>query len=241
VLPKRKTTDEYQNWEILSGKGGQGSYFNPKFLSTNGETQVEGHSTEIITDKALDWLKTRDSDRPFLLYAQYKVPHIHRLPPQKHMGSYDDVTFPEPTTLFDDFETRSSFVKDTWMGLKGMSGNVLNIALSKMALMTDPKLTPKFLTEITAAQRDAWHAAYDPRNAEYEKLNEAGLLEGKAGLSYTYQRFIKDYIRCIDGLDENLGRILNYLDESDLAENTIVVYSSDQGFFTGEQGWAEKR
>lgn len=234
-------TDEFQSWEILSGKSGQGSYFNPKFLTSEGETQVEGHSTEIITEKALNWLKSRDSDKPFLLCAQYKVPHIHRLPSPKHMLAYDDVTFPEPETLFDDFSTRSPFVKDTWMGLKGMSGHVLNIAPSKDVLAKNPELTPKFLTEMTKAQRDSWHAAYDSRNAEYQRMKDAGLLEGKAGFRYTYQRFIKDYVRCIDGLDENVGRILKYLDNNGLAENTIVVYSSDQGFLTGEHGWAEKR
>jgi len=238
---KGNPTDEFQSWEILSGKGGQGSYFNPKFLSAKGETQVVGHSTEIIAEKALDWLKKRDHEKPFLLCAQFKVPHIHRLPPPKHMGAYDDVDFPEPETLFDDFATRSGFVKDTWMGLKGMKGDVLNIAPSKGALVKNPELMPKFLTEMTESQRDAWHMAYDSRNQEFRRLQDADLLAGKAGLRYTYQRFIKDYVRCIDGLDENVGRILKYLDESGLAKNTIVIYSSDQGFLTGEHGWAEKR
>ena len=238
---KGNPTDEFQSWEILSGKGGQGSYYNPKFLSAEGETQVEGHSTGIITDKALDWLEKRDSEKPFLLCAQYKVPHIHRIPAPEHMGGYDDYEFPEPNTLFDDYATRSPFVADTWMALKGMKGAVLNIAPSKRELEKNPEKRPPFLQEMSEAQRDAWHAAYDPRNREFRRLEKAGLLEGQAGVRYTYQRFIKDYVRCIDGLDENVGRLLKYLDDQGLSENTIVVYSSDQGFLTGEHGWAEKR
>ena len=235
-------TDEFQYWEVLTGKGGQGSYFNPAFNGNKtGATKVEGHSTEIITNKALDWLKQRDASKPFLLCANYKVPHIHRIPAPEHMGGYDDMEFPEPTTLFDDLATRQPFVADTWMALKGMKGDVLNIAPTKAELAANPDAMPRFLQEMTAAQRDAWHAHYDARNLEYRRLQEAGLLTGQAGIRYTYQRFIKDYVRCIDGLDRQVGRILAYLDETGLAKNTIVVYSSDQGFLTGEHGWAEKR
>jgi arylsulfatase A-like enzyme/CubicO group peptidase (beta-lactamase class C family) len=234
-------TDEFQHWEILAGKGGQGSYYNPKFLSAKGPTQVEGHSTEIITDKALDWLEQRDPSRPFLLCAQYKVPHIHRIPSPTNMAAYDDHEFPVPKTLFDDYATRQPFVAKTWMGLKGMQGHVLNVAPTKGELSADPGATPGFLKEMTPAQRDAWHRHYDLRNLEMRDLEAAGKLEGQDGVRFTYQRFIKDYVRCIDGLDEHVGRILDYLDQNDLAKNTIVIYSSDQGFFTGEHGWAEKR
>lgn len=234
-------TDEFQHWEILAGKGGQGQYYNPSFLSAKGPSKVEGHSTNIITDKSLDWLKNRDESKPFLLCAQYKVPHIHRIPPPEHMAAYDDYEFPEPNTLFDDYATRQPFVRDTWMGLKGMKGHVLNVAPSRKYLAEHPDEMPEFLKEMTAAQRDAWHKAYDPRNLELRRLQNNGLLEGQAGVRYTYQRFIKDYVRCIDGLDENVGRLLKYLDDNGLAKNTIVIYSSDQGFMTGEHGWAEKR
>ncbi|MEO0413856.1 MAG: sulfatase [Verrucomicrobiota bacterium] len=234
-------TDEFKHWEILSGKGGQGSYYNPKFLSAKGETQVEGYSGNIITDKSLEWLENRDKSKPFLLCSQYKAPHIHRIPPIANMTGYDDMDFPEPNTLFDDFATRSPFVADTWMALKGMKGHVLNIAPLQSEIKANPDLMPPFLQEMTQPQRDAWHKHYDPRNREFRRLDKAGLLTGQAAVRYTYQRFIKDYVRCIDGLDHSVGRLLDYLDANGLAENTIVVYSSDQGFLTGEHGWAEKR
>ena len=174
---KGNPTNEFQHWEILSGKGGQGSYYNPSFLSAKGETKVKGYSTDIITNKALEWLKNRDSSKPFLLCAQYKVPHIHRIPSPRHMANYDNVTFPEPETLFDDYATRQPFIKDAWMGLKGMKGHVLNIAPSKKQLADNPKLMPKFLKEMNAAQRDAWHQAYDSRNQKMQQLKEKGIVK----------------------------------------------------------------
>jgi N-acetylglucosamine-6-sulfatase len=238
---KGNPTDEFQSWEILSGYGGQGSYYNPEFVSAAGSSKVEGYSTDIITDKAIDWLKKRDASKPFLLCAQYKAPHTPRTPAPSHMNAYEGLDFPEPPTLFDGYATRQPFVADTWMKLSGMTAEGLNIAPSAAELAAHPEKTPHFLAEMTPAQRAVWHAAYDPRNREYQELKAAGKLNGKAGIRYNYQRYIKDTVRCIDSLDENVGRILAYLDQTGLASNTIVVYASDQGFFTGEHGWAEKR
>ena len=157
------------------------------------------------------------------------------------MGGYDEYEFPVPETFFDDFSTRSPFVSKTWMALKGMKGHVLNIAPLESEIAANPKLRPPFLTEMSPKQRKAWHQAYDPRNKRYRELEKQGKLKGDKRNLYVYQRFIKDYVRCIDGLDAQIGRILRFLDEENLAENTLLVYSSDQGFFTGEHGWAEKR
>jgi arylsulfatase A-like enzyme len=132
-------------------------------------------------------------------------------------------------------------VAETWMALKGMKGHVLNIAPTMEEIKKNPNIRPPFLREMNPKQQTAWHSAYDPRNLRYRKLIQDGKLEGDAKSLYIYQRFIKDYIRCVDGLDDQIGRILNFLDEDGLAENTLVIYSSDQGFFTGEHGWAEKR
>jgi len=238
---KGNPTDEFQHWEILTGHGGQGSYYNPEFLSPAGPSQVTGYSTDIVTDKALEWLKQRDPSKPFLLCAQYKAPHTPRTPGPKQLASYDGVEFPEPPTLFDDYATRQPFVSKTWMALKGMKGDGLNIGPTEEELAADPTKSPNFLDMMNEEQKAAWHKAYDPRNREYEKLLAEGKLEGDAGVRYKYQRYIADTIRCVDSLDENVGRLLDYLDESGLSKNTIVIYSSDQGFFTGEHGWAEKR
>jgi len=238
---KGDPTNEYQHWEVLSGNGRQGSYYNPEFLSKSGTSTVTGYSTEIITDKALTWLKQRDATKPFLLSLQYKAPHTPRTPAIKNMGSYDDVDFPEPDTLFDDYATRQPCVAKTWMGIKGLHGEGIGQSPSQEELAAHPEKMPKFLQEMNPDQRAAWHKFYDPRNLKYQNLKAAGKLEGREEIRAIYQRYIKDYVRCVDSMDENIGRILAYLDETGLAKNTIVIYSSDQGFFTGEHGWAEKR
>lgn len=240
---KGNPTDEFQHWEILSGYGGQGSYYNPEFISLAGPTKVTGYEPDITTDKALEWLQKRDTSKPFLLCAQYKAPHTPRTPGPKHLGSYEGVTFPEPPTLFDDYSTRQPFVSKTWMALKGMRGDGLGIGPTREEIAANPERSKELnsLKGLNAEQMDAWHNAYDPRNREYKKLLAEGKLEGNAGISYKYQRYISDSIRCVDGLDENIGRLLTYLDKTGLSKNTIVIYSSDQGFFTGEHGWAEKR
>ena len=211
-------------------------------MTPSGPSKVEGYSTDIITDKALDWLKARNEAKPFLLCVQYKAPHTPRTPALNHMQDYEGVTFPEPPTLFDDYSSRQPFVADVWMKLSGMTGEGINVAptAEELAAHPDQKM-PNILLEMTPAQREAWHKAYDPRNREFQQLKAAGKLQGKDGVRYIYQRFIKDYVRTIDSMDENIGRILDYLDKTGLSKNTIVVYASDQGFFTGEHGWAEKR
>ncbi len=238
---KGNPTDEFQHWEVLTGSGGQGSYYNPEFVSPAGPSKSDGYSTDIITDKSIDWLKKRDASKPFLLCAQFKAPHTPRTPGLKDMASYEGVVFPEPATLFDDYATRQPFVAETWMKLSGMNGPGLNIGPTQEELAANPNNLPHFLEEMTPEQRAVWHKAYDPRNREYAQLKDAGKLEGKDGIRYAYQRYIADTVRCVDSLDGNVGRILAYLDASGLSKNTIVIYSSDQGFFTGEHGWAEKR
>ena len=126
------------------------------------------------------------------------------------MGGYDEYEFPVPETFFDDFSTRSPFVSKTWMALKGMKGHVLNIAPLESEIAANPKLRPPFLTEMSPKQRKAWHQAYDPRNKRYRELEKQDKLKGDERNLYVYQRFIKDYVRCIDGLDAQIGRILRF-------------------------------
>lgn len=234
--------DAFDHWQILSGNGGQGSYYNPDFVAKDGsETQIEGYSADVITNLALDWLKERDKDKPFLLMCQFKAPHIHRVPPPRHMNMYDGVTLPVPPTLFDDYHSRNSYAAHTQMAIRIMPEMLLNIIplegepidLSQQRLAWYKRMTPE--------QRAAYHKAYDPENRAYRELKASGELTGKTQEHYWYQRFMKDYLGCVAAVDDNVGRVLDYLDEQGLADNTVVIYSSDQGFFTGEHQWAEKR
>ncbi|MCA9263762.1 MAG: sulfatase [Planctomycetales bacterium] len=211
----------FDYWHVLEG---QGPYYNPKMLTPNGPVHHQGYTTEIITDLTLDWLKQeRDADRPFFLVYQHKAPHRNWSPPPKYLHKYDDVTFPEPETLFDDYQGRGSAAKNQEM-------TVAN------------HLTPRDLKLITPGnlrgeQKTAWEEAYGPKNAAFEQSQ----LEGTALVKWKYQRYVKDYLRCIDSVDENVGRVLDYLDAQGLTENTIVFYTSDQGWYLGEHGWYDKR
>ncbi len=234
--------DAFDHWQVLSGYGGQGAYFNPDFVTKDGdELRVEGYSTDVITDAALAWLDGREDDRPFMLMVQYKAPHIHRVPPPRHMDAFDDVTIPVPETLFDDYANRSFYAAETNMELRNLPEHLMNIVPSAEEGIPAGDRRYEPLHRMTPEQLAAYHAAYDPDNAEYRARMEAGELTGLTLEHYKYQRFMRDYLGCVLAIDDNVGRVLDYLDANGLARDTVVIYASDQGFHTGEHGWAEKR
>ena len=227
----------FNHWEILPG---QGSYYNPDFLTAAGKKRYEGYATDVTTDLALDWLKKdRDKDKPFLLMCQHKAPHRTWAPGPDHLTMYDDVTIPEPPSLFDDYANRSELLKANEMSIAGhlMYDYDLKItgATEKDVLGRAFK-NPEY-RRMTDDQRRRWDAAYGPKNEAFRKNNP----KGKDLVRWKYQRYIKDYLRCVASVDDNIGRLLDYLDAANLADNTIVVYSSDQGFYLGEHGWYDKR
>jgi len=227
----------FDYWEVLPG---QGDYYNPNFRTPAGRVRRTGYVTDVITDLALDWLKEkRDPSKPFMMMYQHKAPHRSWWPGPKHLTMYDDVTIPEPATLFDDYANRTSATQTQKMTIA-----------NHMALATDLKVPPggelpKWDKEawsgrykrFTEEQRKAWDAAYGPKNEAFKKAN----LQGKELVRWKYQRYIKDYLRTIASVDDNLGRVLDYLDKTGLADNTVVIYSSDQGFYLGDHGWYDKR
>ena len=210
----------FDHWRILVG---QGPYYNPPMIENGKRVKHTGYTTDLITDFSLDYLKSRDTSKPFLLMYQHKAPHREWQPGPKQYALYKDVTIPEPDDLFDDYATRASPARNQEM----------EVARHLNAL--DLKLKPPM--NLTPEQLAAWHAAYDAENEAMRKAN----LQGKELTKWKYQRYMKDYLRCIAAVDENVGRVLEYLDDSGLAKNTIVVYSSDQGFFLGDHGWFDKR
>ena len=209
---------------------GQGPYYNPPMRTTNdaGEVVVEkntGYTTDIVTDKALAWLKNdRAADKPFMLMLQHKAPHRNWQPGPAHLHTFDDVEIPEPETLWDDYSGRTSAASNQAMTV------ARHLSENDLKLNAGPNnLTPK--------QKKVWDAAYGPKNEAFRKAN----LEGRARTKWMYQRYIKDYLRCVQSVDDNIGRVLKYLDDTGLAENTVVIYSSDQGWYLGEHGWYDKR
>lgn len=228
--------DEFNYSKVLTGAGKQGYYYNPEFCINGKDTVThQGYSTDIITDESLEWLKNNSTnDEPFMLFVQYKAPHVPRMPELRFMSRYINDTIPEPETLFDDFKSRSHYATD-------VNFHINQYKPRQRYGEYDP-LKNLYTARMTAEQLKAYHSFIDPQNEEFHRMVEAGELEGNKMKKYAYQRFIKDYIRVIDGVDENVGRILSWLDKNEqLKENTVVIYSSDQSYFTGEHGYAEKR
>ena len=228
----------FDYWDILPG---QGHYYGPEFRTPDGKRRVPGHVTAVTADLALDWLNnTRDPDKPFVLMMNQKAPHRAWMPAPEHVHMYEGQTIPEPASLLDDHANRGTAAKEQEMEIA-----------DHMWLWYDLKITPDEGTPLTGPDRWAkgryermgpeqaaiWKEAYDPRNAAFEAAD----LEGDALTRYKYQRYIKDYLRCVAGVDDSVGCILDWVDDAGLTEDTIVIYASDQGFFLGEQGWYDKR
>ncbi|MFT4565800.1 MAG: arylsulfatase A-like enzyme [Saprospiraceae bacterium] len=230
----------FDEFKILPG---QGDYYNPRFITPNGDTTIEGYVTDITTDLTLDWMeKRRDKTKPFLLMYLHKAPHRSWMPAERHYRSFTQNTYPTPATLFDDYDTRGAAARSAEMGI-----------LNDMQLQYDLKVTPSVLHDLglkdkygpggmrklNAEQKASWDAVYDPIAAEfresYPTMNDSTLTIWK------YQRYMQDYLGTIAAVDENVGRLLNYLDKENLTDNTVVVYTSDQGFYLGEHGWFDKR
>jgi arylsulfatase A-like enzyme len=217
-LVSRPTGFDY--CEILPG---QGVYYNPPMIRNGTRLQHTGYVTEIVTDQALDWLKKRDKSRPFLLMCHHKAPHREWEPSLKYLGHDRDRKYPLPDTLFDDYAGR------------GKAEHEQEMTIRRTINQQDLKLVPP--RQLTPEQLKAWNAYYEPRNEAFRKAN----LQGADLVRWKYNRYLHDYLACILSVDESVGRLLKYLDDEGLAKNTLVVYSSDQGFYLGEHGWFDKR
>jgi arylsulfatase A-like enzyme len=234
----------FDYWRVLPG---QGHYYSPDFRTPQGTVTVKGYVTDVIGDMAIDWLdKKRDTTKPFLMMYHNKAPHREWLPAQRHFGDYMDKPLPEPKSLFDDYSGRGQAAKEqemevlTHMGLTGdskLDPEMVEAKGYKDFRNSSNRIYKSMLSRMTDEQRKSWHAVYGPINDEFKKAN----LKGEELLRWKYQRYMQDYLGTINSVDENVGRVLDYLDRSGLADNTIVVYTSDQGFYLGEHGWFDKR
>jgi len=202
---------------------GQGAYYNPPMTEMGKQVRYEGYCTDIICDLTLKWLDQRDKSRPFMMMSQHKAPHRSWEPPTRLLGFDNDRVYEEPETLFDSYSGRSKAVSDHDMGID----------------RTFTERDAKFVMpdRMTEEQKKAWHAYYEPRNAKFAAAAPAG----RDLVKWRYQRYMHDYLACVKAVDENVGRVLDYLDKNDLTKNTLVILSSDQGFYLGEHGWFDKR
>ena len=206
---------------------GQGSYYNPIFINEEGQYQIEGYTTEIITDKAIAWMDSvKSADQPFMLFLGHKSPHRAWQPGPNELGMYEGVEIPEPESLFDDYSGNREVAAKNFMSIS-----------QSLRLEQDLKLTDTPQGGFTEAQQRKWDSVYGPINAYFKAAN----LSGDDLTRFKYQRYMRDYLACIAGVDKGVGKVLDYLKANGLDENTIVIYTSDQGFYLGEHGWFDKR
>ena len=230
----------FDHWIVLPD---QGQYYNPDFLTKDGRVRKVGHATDVTTALAIEWLEQRDASKPFVLMCQHKAPHRNWLPAPSELGLYRDGDLPEPPTLFPTHAGR----------LPARAGTAMEIG-APMTLHYDLMLPPSLAEQAALqeldrsyanqrarmddAQRAAWDAAFAAEDAAFRQQS----LQGKELVRWKFQRYLKNYLRCVRGVDRSTGELLAWLDaHPDVKRNTLVVYSSDQGFFLGENGWFDKR
>ncbi|MDZ7723570.1 MAG: sulfatase-like hydrolase/transferase [candidate division KSB1 bacterium] len=237
----------FDQFKILPG---QGHYYNPDFITKHdGEIYLEGYTTDIITDMTLDWLENeRAQNQPFLLMYLHKAPHREWLPAERHYKEFTKKTFKEPETLFDDYKGRGSAAKQAemnilehqnWAGDSKVYPEVMDELGIPETSDWDKHAFERTVGRMTEEQRADWDAVYKPVIEDFKKNYPN--MSRKDLMRWRYQRYMQDYLACIAAVDEGVGRVLDYLEENGLADNTIVVYTSDQGFYLGEHGWFDKR
>jgi len=224
----------FDYWNVLPG---QGFYYNPVFIEMGERSTREGYVTTLTTDYALNWLDKRDEAKPFYLMLHHKAPHRNWMPDTKYLNLYDDVDLPIPDNFFDDYEGRGDAAKDQVMEINDMYDRYDLKLMNVDSELGIDKAFDRRLNRLNPEQRAAFESAYKEKNEVYAKSN----LQGEDLARWRYQRYVKDYLRCVASVDENIGRVLDYLKEQEIDENTIIIYTSDQGFYLGEHGWFDKR
>ena len=217
----RTRPEGFDRYEILLG---QGPYYNPVLVSNDDSVRHSGYTLDIVTDRATRWLNSgRDKSKPFMMMLTFNGPHRWWDPGPSQLSMYRDTTFEVPKTFWDRGEGRASVARDPEM------------RIADDMIPRDLKMVPP--NNLEPAQLAIWNAAYEPENAKLRSTKP----KGEALALWKYQRFIADYMRVISALDMQVGRMLAELDKAGLSKNTIVIYSSDQGFFLGDHGWFDKR
>ena len=232
----------FDDWKVLPG---QGDYYNPDLITPKGRVRIDGHCTDVVTDLAVEWLKTgRDKTKPFMLMVQHKAPHRNWMPALRHLPLYDDIKIPEPTTLFDKWEDNAPPARHQELEIDRHMDINYDLFLD---LTADFEGAPsqkrqdrsawRNMKKMTKDQLSSWRAFYEPRDKAFHEAN----LSGKELVRWKFQRYAKNYLRCVRGVDDSVGKIQDTLKNLKLDYNTVVIYSSDQGFYIGDHGWYDKR
>ncbi len=232
------TPTGFDHYEIIPG---QGDYYNPRFITMDGKEHSEkGYLTNLITDKSIQWMEQRDKEKPFILFVHHKACHRDWLPEIKYLHLYEDHTFPLPPTFYDNWEGRQAAQQQE---MSIASAHDMDIVYdNKMYEPGDStRLSQSYINNVYRldnADRKTYFEFYDSLTLAFREMppqNDSALAEFK------FQRYMRDYAKVTRSLDDNIGRLTDYLKANDLWDNTLVVYTSDQGFYMGEHGWFDKR
>ena len=226
----------FDHWEIVPE---QGDYYNPDFITMDNDTiRKEGYLTNLITDMSIDWMENqRDKEKPFCLFIHHKAIHRNWLPDLKDLPLYEDKTFPLPDNFYDDYEGRPAAAAQQMSIFKDMDliyDNKMNRADKTSPLK---ERYESYVGRLNPEDRKIYDDFYQPIIDDFYKKNP----QGNELAEWKYQRYMRDYAKVVKSLDENVGRVLDYLKEKGMLDNTLVVYTSDQGFYMGEHGWFDKR
>ncbi len=225
-------------WSIISGQEEQGDYYSPDFLENGVAVQEDGYVTDIITDKAIKFIDSRDKEKPFMMMYHQKAPHRNWMPAPRHLGIFNDRTFPEPESLFDDYEGRGRAASEQDLSIAGSLKDDWDFKLlTREEILAGNNRLYNVYTRMPEEVQHKWDSVYAGRIAEYR----SGKLQGKELVRWKYQQYMRDYLACLMSVDENVGRLMDHLEAIGELDNTIIVYTSDQGFFLGEHGWFDKR
>ncbi len=214
----------FDRWIVLPG---QGAYNDPDFLTPNGRLKIDGYVTDVITDLGIEFLDERPKDKPFFMMLHHKAPHRDWTPAPKHREMFKDRVIPEPPTLFDDYATRPGALPENQQ------------TIARDLTRRDLKLVPP--DDLEPKERQKW-LGEKPMELEVKQTDGSlKMLTGRELVKYKYQRYMQDYLACVQSVDDNTGRLLDYLDRTGLATNTVVIYTTDNGFFLGDMGMYDKR
>lgn len=228
----------FDYWNILPG---QGDYYNPRFIENGVPKNYTGYVTNLTTDLAMQWLDRRDTSRPFFLVCNQKAPHRNWMPEQKYLNLFDSTEFPVPANYFDDYAGRGRAAREQEMEVATDMHPYYDL---KLGLDIPPSERVglgaawyNIFKRMSQDEQSGWVKAYGPVIEAYRTRPP----EGRALAILKYQRYMRDYLRCVQSVDDNVGRLMDYLKDRGLDNNTIVIYTSDQGFYLGEHGWFDKR
>ena len=232
----------FDSWAVLPG---QGDYYNPAMITPKGRKIINGYCTDIVTDMAIDFIKeSKELGKPFMLMCQHKAPHRTWMPALRHLHLYDDITIPEPKTLFDQYEGRipaqhqeMEIDRHMYLDHDLFTDLTPDLDFPKQRLPSQDRSAYLNMKRMTPKQLKTWRAAYGPKDKAFREAK----LTGRDLVRWKFQRYAKNYLRAIKGVDENLARLRKALEDQGLADNTVFVYSSDQGFYIGDHGWYDKR